>query len=186
VLGLDNFNNYYDPLLKKAREARLRDAGSSSCTGTSTTATSSRGSSRAFTSRTLRTWQPRPACGTPWRTHSRTCTVTWRGLCRCSKLPKATHQPAIVWASSSSVYGTNRRVPFSESHRRLPASLYAATKKAGEVIAHTYNHIYGLSITGLRFFTVYGPWGRPTWPSLIHTRHHEWPIHQDLLRPRAM
>ncbi|ONK71717.1 uncharacterized protein A4U43_C04F11630 [Asparagus officinalis] len=74
----------------------------------------------------------------------------------------ANPQPAIVWASSSSVYGLNTKVPFSESHRTdRPASLYAATKKAGEEIAHTYNHIYGLSITGLRFFTVYGPWGRP-------------------------
>lgn len=71
-------------------------------------------------------------------------------------------QPSIVWASSSSVYGLNTKVPFSEMDRTdRPASLYAATKKAGEEIAHTYNHIYGLSITGLRFFTVYGPWGRP-------------------------
>jgi UDP-glucuronate 4-epimerase len=71
-------------------------------------------------------------------------------------------QPAIVWASSSSVYGLNTDAPFSEEHRTdRPASLYAATKKAGEAIAHAYNHIYGLSITGLRFFTVYGPWGRP-------------------------
>ncbi|XP_010273604.1 PREDICTED: UDP-glucuronate 4-epimerase 6-like [Nelumbo nucifera] len=72
-----------------------------------------------------------------------------------------TAQPTIVWASSSSVYGLNTDNPFSESHRTdQPASLYAATKKAGEEIAHTYNHIYGVSITGLRFFTVYGPWGR--------------------------
>ncbi|KAF5775718.1 putative UDP-glucuronate 4-epimerase [Helianthus annuus] len=69
---------------------------------------------------------------------------------------------AIVWASSSSVYGLNTKVPFSEKDRTYqPAILYAATKKAGEEIAHTYNHIYGLSLTGLRFFTVYGPWGRP-------------------------
>ncbi|KAI4370026.1 hypothetical protein MLD38_018413 [Melastoma candidum] len=74
----------------------------------------------------------------------------------------ANPQPAIVWASSSSVYGMNSKVPFSEKDRTdQPASLYAATKKAGEAITHSYNHIYGLSITGLRFFTVYGPWGRP-------------------------
>ncbi|KAL3575677.1 hypothetical protein D5086_023778 [Populus alba] len=67
-------------------------------------------------------------------------------------------QPAIVCASSSSVY--SKKV--SEIDRTdNPSSLYAATKKAGEAIAHTYNHIHGLSITGLRFFTVYGPWGRP-------------------------
>merc|ERR1712060_895398 len=70
--------------------------------------------------------------------------------------------PRIVYASSSSVYGLNTKVPFSEEDRvDNPASLYAATKKANEMIAHCYKHIYGLSVIGLRFFTVYGPWGRP-------------------------
>jgi UDP-glucuronate 4-epimerase len=83
----------------------------------------------------------------------------------------ANPQPAVVWASSSSVYGLNSKVPFSESDRTdQPASLYAATKKAGEELAHTYNHIYGLSITGLRFFTVYGPWGRPDMAYFSFTR----------------
>ncbi|KAE9464284.1 hypothetical protein C3L33_03812, partial [Rhododendron williamsianum] len=81
-------------------------------------------------------------------------------------------QPAFVWASSSSVYGLNDKTPFSESDRTdQPASLYAATKKAGEEITHTYNHIYGLSITGLRFFTVYGPWGRPDMAYFSFTRN---------------
>jgi len=67
-----------------------------------------------------------------------------------------------VFASSSSVYGTNKKTPFSEEDKTdTPVSLYAATKKAGELIAHTYHHLYGLNCTGLRFFTVYGPWGRP-------------------------
>lgn len=80
-------------------------------------------------------------------------------------------QPSIVWASSSSVYGLNSKVPFSEKDRTdRPASLYAATKKAGEAIAHTYNHIHGLSLTGLRFFTVYGPWGRPDMAYFFFTR----------------
>jgi len=83
----------------------------------------------------------------------------------------ANPQPAIVWASSSSVYGLNSKVPFSEKDRTdQPASLYAATKKAGEGIAHTYNHIYGLSLTGLRFFTVYGPWGRPDMAYFFFTK----------------
>lgn len=83
----------------------------------------------------------------------------------------ANPQPAIVWASSSSVYGLNSKIPFSEKDRTdQPASLYAATKKAGEEIAHTYNHIYGLSITGLRFFTVYGPWGRPDMAYFFFTK----------------
>ena len=83
----------------------------------------------------------------------------------------ANPQPSVVWASSSSVYGLNEKAPFSESDRTdKPASLYAATKKAGEEITHTYNHIYGLSITGLRFFTVYGPWGRPDMAYFSFTR----------------
>jgi len=70
--------------------------------------------------------------------------------------------PRVVYASSSSVYGLNTKVPFSEADRvDRPASLYAATKKADEMIAHTYNHVYHIALTGLRFFTVYGPHGRP-------------------------
>ncbi|MCP9849578.1 NAD-dependent epimerase [Cyanobium sp. Morenito 9A2] len=68
----------------------------------------------------------------------------------------------LVYASSSSVYGGNRRMPFCEQQPvNHPVSLYAATKKANELMAHTYSHLYGLPATGLRFFTVYGPWGRP-------------------------
>jgi UDP-glucuronate 4-epimerase len=67
-----------------------------------------------------------------------------------------------VFASSSSVYGANKKVPFAEKDNvDHPVSLYAATKKSNELIAHVYAHLYGLSVTGLRFFTVYGPWGRP-------------------------
>lgn len=68
----------------------------------------------------------------------------------------------LVYASSSSVYGGNTKMPFSEKDTvDTPVSLYAATKKANELMAHTYSHLYGLPTTGLRFFTVYGPWGRP-------------------------
>jgi len=67
-----------------------------------------------------------------------------------------------VYASSSSVYGSNRKIPFAvEDNVDHPISLYAATKKANELMAHTYSHLYQLPTTGLRFFTVYGPWGRP-------------------------
>jgi UDP-glucuronate 4-epimerase len=69
---------------------------------------------------------------------------------------------SLVYASSSSVYGANEKVPFSEDDRvDRPVSLYAATKVANELMAYTYHHLYGISATGLRFFTVYGPWGRP-------------------------
>lgn len=70
--------------------------------------------------------------------------------------------PHLVYASSSSVYGMNTKIPFSTDDRvDFPISLYAATKRANELMAHTYSHLYGLPTTGLRFFTVYGPWGRP-------------------------
>jgi UDP-glucuronate 4-epimerase len=70
--------------------------------------------------------------------------------------------PHFVYASSSSTYGANRRLPFSEHHPAdHPVSLYAATKRSDELLAHSYSHLYGLPTTGLRFFTVYGPWGRP-------------------------
>ena len=77
----------------------------------------------------------------------------------------------LVYASSSSVYGGNTRMPFSE-HDPVdhPVSLYAATKKANEQMAHTYSHLYGLPTTGLRFFTVYGPWGRPDMAPILFTK----------------
>lgn len=72
------------------------------------------------------------------------------------------HVQHLLYASSSSVYGLNRKMPFStDDSVDHPVSLYAATKKANELMAHTYSHLYGLPTTGLRFFTVYGPWGRP-------------------------
>lgn len=76
----------------------------------------------------------------------------------------------LVFASSSSVYGLNRKVPFSE-HDGIahPVSLYAATKKSDELMAHTYSHLYGIPVTGLRFFTVYGPWGRPDMSPFLFT-----------------
>lgn len=77
----------------------------------------------------------------------------------------------LVYASSSSVYGGNERMPFSESQNvDHPLSLYAATKKANELMAHTYAHLYNIPVTGLRFFTVYGPWGRPDMALFLFTR----------------
>lgn len=74
----------------------------------------------------------------------------------------AENKPRLVYASSSSVYGGNKKLPFSEDQSvDNPISLYAATKKANELIAHSYSHLYGMQTIGLRFFTVYGPWGRP-------------------------
>jgi UDP-glucuronate 4-epimerase len=78
---------------------------------------------------------------------------------------------AMVYASSSSVYGGNTKMPFCETDRvDAPVSLYAATKKADELISHTYSHLYGMSLIGLRFFTVYGPWGRPDMAMWLFTQ----------------
>jgi UDP-glucuronate 4-epimerase len=77
----------------------------------------------------------------------------------------------LVYASSSSVYGGNRQMPFSEQQPvNHPVSLYAASKKANELMAHTYSHLYGVPATGLRFFTVYGPWGRPDMAPMLFAR----------------
>jgi len=77
----------------------------------------------------------------------------------------------LVYASSSSVYGMNAKMPFSTTDRvDHPVSLYAATKKANELMAHTYSHLYGIPTTGLRFFTVYGPWGRPDMAPFLFTK----------------
>jgi UDP-glucuronate 4-epimerase len=78
----------------------------------------------------------------------------------------------LVFASTSSVYGANRTIPFSEHHGTdHPLSLYAATKKSGELMAHVYASLYGLPVTGLRFFTVYGPWGRPDMAYFTFTKN---------------
>jgi UDP-glucuronate 4-epimerase len=85
--------------------------------------------------------------------------------CRQSKVKH------LVYASSSSVYGANREMPFSvDQNVDHPVSLYAATKKANELMAHTYSHLYGIPTTGLRFFTVYGPWGRPDMATFLFTK----------------
>jgi len=77
----------------------------------------------------------------------------------------------LVYASSSSVYGGNTKVPFSIDDRvDTPVSLYAATKRADELMSYTYNHLYGINTIGLRFFTVYGPWGRPDMATWIFTK----------------
>ncbi|XUK73965.1 Uridine diphosphate galacturonate 4-epimerase [Erwinia rhapontici] len=77
----------------------------------------------------------------------------------------------LLYASSSSVYGLNRKMPFStDDSVDHPVSLYAATKKANELMSHTYSHLYGIPTTGLRFFTVYGPWGRPDMALFKFTR----------------
>ena len=94
--------------------------------------------------------------------------VGFMNLLECCRHQAVNH---LVFASSSSVYGANTRMPFSVHHNvDHPVSLYAATKKANELMAHTYSHLYGLPCTGLRFFTVYGPWGRPDMALFLFTQ----------------
>ncbi|KAL6142337.1 hypothetical protein ACLB2K_060619 [Fragaria x ananassa] len=172
VLGLDNFNSYYDPSLKRARQAMLKKheifiVEADLNDGPMLTKLFD---VVPFTHVLHLAAQAgvRYAMQNP-QSYVASNIAGFVNLLEISKA--ANPQPAIVWASSSSVYGLNTENPFSELHRTdQPASLYAATKKAGEEIAHTYNHIYGLSLTGLRFFTVYGPWGRPDMAYFFFTK----------------
>ncbi|KAK2413823.1 UDP-glucuronate 4-epimerase [Trifolium repens] len=180
VLGLDNFNDYYDPSLKRGRQALLERTGVFIVEGDINDAALLRKlfAIVPFTHVMHLAAQAgvRYAMENPGSyVHSNIA-----GFVNLLEVCKSVDpQPAIVWASSSSVYGLNTKVPFSEKDRTdQPASLYAATKKAGEEIAHTYNHIYGLSLTGLRFFTVYGPWGRPDMAYFFFTK--------DILKGKAI
>ncbi|CAN6174898.1 unnamed protein product [Urochloa humidicola] len=164
VVGLDNFNSYYDPSLKRARQALLASRGVTVVDAdiNDTPLLEKLFDVAAFT----HVLHLAAQAGVRYAMEAPQTYVASNvaGLVNVFEVAAkhADPQPPVVWASSSSVYGLNTDAPFSEDHRTdRPASLYAATKKAGEAIAHTYNHIYGLSITGLRFFTVYGPWGRP-------------------------
>ncbi|KAL8255467.1 hypothetical protein R6Q59_030534 [Mikania micrantha] len=172
VLGLDNFNSYYDPSLKRARQKLLKQHEIFIVEGDLNDGVL-----------LLKLFDIVPfthvlhlaaQAGVRYamqnlQSYVRSNIAGFVNLLEVAKT--ADPQPSIVWASSSSVYGLNTENPFSESHRTdQPASLYAATKKAGEEIAHVYNHIYGLAITGLRFFTVYGPWGRPDMACFFFTK----------------
>ncbi|XP_059318333.1 UDP-glucuronate 4-epimerase 6-like [Lycium ferocissimum] len=172
VLGIDNFNSYYDPSLKRARQNMLAKHDIFIVEGdiNDVSLLSKLFDIVPFTHVLHLAAQAgvRYAMQNPLSYISSNV----NGFVTLLEVAKSANpQPAIVWASSSSVYGLNMKVPFSENDRTdKPASLYAATKKAGEGIAHSYNHIYGLSLTGLRFFTVYGPWGRPDMAYFFFTK----------------
>ena len=93
------------------------------------------------------------------------------GFCNILESLRQYKAENFIFASSSSVYGVNKQIPFSENQRvDWPVSLYAATKKSNELLAHSYSHLYGIPTTGLRFFTVYGPWGRPDMAPMIFAK----------------
>lgn len=163
VVGLDNFNRYYDPKLKRSRQDLLLNEGVYVVEGDINDMALL---NRLFdTVRFTHVMHLAAQAGVRYAMKNPSSYINSNiaGFVSLLEVCKSSNpKPAIVWASSSSVYGLNTKLPFSEEDRTdQPASLYAATKKADEEIAHSYNHIYGLSLTGLRFFTVYGPWGRP-------------------------
>ncbi|CAN1334260.1 UDP-glucuronate 4-epimerase 6 [Linum perenne] len=172
VLGLDNFNTYYDPSLKRSRQELLLKHEVFIVEGDLNDGPLLTKLFDVVPFSHILHLAAQAGVRYAMQNPQSYISSNIAGFINLLEVAKtANPQPAIVWASSSSVYGLNTNVPFSESHRTdRPASLYAATKKAGEEIAHTYNHIYGLSLTGLRFFTVYGPWGRPDMAYFFFTK----------------
>lgn len=173
VLGIDNFNKYYDVSLKRSRNNLLQRAGVFVVDGDINDAELLKKLFDVVSFTHVLHLAAQAGVRYAMQNPSSYVNSNIAGFVKLLEACKSANpQPSIVWASSSSVYGLNSKVPFSEKDRTdQPASLYAATKKAGEEIAHTYNHIYGLSITGLRFFTVYGPWGRPDMAYFFFTKN---------------
>jgi len=163
VVGFDNFNDYYPVALKRAREARLRGRpGYDGVEGDL--------ADHALLSRLFREHRFDVVCHLAAQAgvrYSLTNPFVYQrsnleGFLTILEACRHARVARLVYASSSSVYGGNTKLPFSESDPvDHPVSLYAATKRADELMAHTYTHLYGLQTVGLRFFTVYGPWGRP-------------------------
>ncbi|MBN8490194.1 MAG: NAD-dependent epimerase [Burkholderiales bacterium] len=172
VVGIDNLNDYYDPQLKRDRLARLR-----SCPGFRFTEmdVADRGQmSELFsTERFDKVVHLAAQAGVRYslvnpHAYIESNVVGFTNVLEGSRHAEVEH---LVYASSSSVYGGNAAMPFSEHHSvDHPVSLYAATKKANELMAHTYSHLFRLPTTGLRFFTVYGPWGRPDMALFMFTK----------------
>ncbi|HEX3896248.1 MAG TPA: NAD-dependent epimerase/dehydratase family protein, partial [Rudaea sp.] len=172
VFGFDNMNAYYDVSLKEARLARLApQTGFRFMKGPL--------EDRATLDEAFAEFKPqrvvnlaaqagvRYSIENP-RAYVESNLVGFINILEACRHGGVEH---LVYASSSSVYGANRTLPFSVRHAvDHPVSMYAATKKANELMAHTYSHLYNLPTTGLRFFTVYGPWGRPDMALFLFTR----------------
>lgn len=162
VVGCDNFNNYYDPELKRERARLLSLEGISvtSCDIVDKQSIEDQFQKHAISHVVHLAAQAgvRYSLKHPESyVHS-----NLNGFVQVLEALRQFPHIKLVYASSSSVYGLNTKTPFSETDPvDHPASFYGATKRSGELIAHSYHHIHGLSCTGLRFFTVYGPWGRP-------------------------
>ncbi|WP_330945931.1 NAD-dependent epimerase [Thermomonas sp. LB-4] len=172
VVGFDNLNDYYDVSLKQARLARLLDKrGYTHIAGDL--------ADRAAVEQAFATHKPQRVvnlaaqAGVRYAAENPHVYVQSNVTGFLHILEGCRHHGVqhLVYASTSSVYGANRAMPFSEhSPAEHPLTLYAATKKANEQMAHSYAHLYGIPCTGLRFFTVYGPWGRPDMALFLFTR----------------
>ena len=172
VLGIDNLNDYYDPKLKHARLDIIRKYPNFRFQKVDI-------ADRESVAKVFVDFAPTKVVNLAAQAgvrYSLTNPYAYMesnlvGFLNIIELCRHTDVEGLVYASSSSVYGSNKKIPFSVDDRvDNPISLYAATKKANELIAHSYSHLYGLHTTGLRFFTVYGPWGRPDMAMLIFTR----------------
>ncbi|WEX09056.1 NAD-dependent epimerase/dehydratase family protein [Chelativorans sp. AA-79] len=174
VVGIDNLNHYYDPALKQARldllvknplftfiKLDISDHGSVTALGETFRDTEDIVHLAAQAG-------VRHSLTAPFTYTASNVTGHVAILELCRQLPRLRH---LVYASSSSVYGGNSKLPFAVEDRvDAPASLYAATKRAGELMSYTYSHLYRIPTSGLRFFTVYGPWGRPDMAAYLFTQ----------------
>ena len=172
VLGYDNLNDYYDPTLKEARLAKLTPHPKFDCVRASL-------EDRPALEKAFADFRPQRVvnlaaqAGVRYSLTNPYAYIEANLVGFINVLEACRHGGVehLVYASSSSVYGANRKLPFSvQDAVDHPVSLYAATKKANELMAHTYSHLYQLPTTGLRFFTVYGPWGRPDMALFLFTR----------------
>jgi UDP-glucuronate 4-epimerase len=172
VVGLDNHNNYYDPAIKEARLAR--HASHPSYTHLRIDLADRRAIEDCFaTHKPQRVVNLAAQAGVRYSIENPLAYIDSNIVGFANILEGCRHHAVehLVYASSSSVYGANTAMPFSVHHNvDHPLSLYAASKKSNELMAHTYSHLYGLPTTGLRFFTVYGPWGRPDMALFKFTR----------------
>lgn len=172
VVGLDNLNSYYDPSLKEARLARLKAHENFRFAALDL---ADRNGMRALFSekRFQSVCHLGAQAGVRYSLTNPEAYIDSNLVGFGNILEGCRHNGVehLVYASSSSVYGANTKTPFSvEQSVDHPVSLYAATKKANELMAHSYSHLYRLPTTGLRFFTVYGPWGRPDMSPMIFTQ----------------
>ncbi|HET6588502.1 MAG TPA: NAD-dependent epimerase [Oleiagrimonas sp.] len=173
VLGYDNVNDYYDVRLKQARLDRLTPHAGFRFTHAGIEDRA--GVERAFAEfRPERVVHLAAQAGVRYSLENPHAYVesNLTGFINVLDACRGHEVEHLVYASSSSVYGANRKLPFDVADPvDHPVSLYAATKKANELMAHTYSHLYRLPTTGLRFFTVYGPWGRPDMSPILFARN---------------